>query len=97
MPNGSPQGITGLTTADGRFTILMPHPERVFRTRADVVASGRLGRGLAVDAHVPQRARVARLTRRVREGSDPMTLTVYSIDGVTPVVDPTASCIPPRC
>jgi phosphoribosylformylglycinamidine synthase len=31
-PNGSPQGITGLTTADGRFTILMPHPERVFRT-----------------------------------------------------------------
>ncbi len=30
--NGSPQGITGLTTADGRFTILMPHPERGFRT-----------------------------------------------------------------
>ncbi|MEG1970168.1 MAG: phosphoribosylformylglycinamidine synthase [Burkholderiaceae bacterium] len=31
-PNGSPEGITGLTTADGRFTILMPHPERVHRT-----------------------------------------------------------------
>ncbi|MDB5812167.1 MAG: phosphoribosylformylglycinamidine synthase [Betaproteobacteria bacterium] len=31
-PNGSPGGITGLTTADGRFTVLMPHPERVFRT-----------------------------------------------------------------
>jgi phosphoribosylformylglycinamidine synthase len=31
-PNGSPQGVTGFTTADGRFTILMPHPERVFRT-----------------------------------------------------------------
>ena len=31
-PNGSPDGITGLTTADGRFTIMMPHPERVFRT-----------------------------------------------------------------
>ncbi len=31
-PNGSPEGITGLTTEDGRFTILMPHPERVFRT-----------------------------------------------------------------
>ena len=30
--NGSPLGITGLTTADGRFSILMPHPERVFRT-----------------------------------------------------------------
>ena len=31
-PNGSPAGITGLTTADGRFSILMPHPERVFRS-----------------------------------------------------------------
>jgi len=30
-PNGSPGGATGYTTADGRFTILMPHPERVFR------------------------------------------------------------------
>ena len=30
-PNGSPLGITGLTTKDGRFTIMMPHPERVFR------------------------------------------------------------------
>jgi phosphoribosylformylglycinamidine synthase len=31
-PNGSADGITGLTTHDGRITILMPHPERVFRT-----------------------------------------------------------------
>jgi phosphoribosylformylglycinamidine synthase len=31
-PNGSPLGITGLTTPDGRFTIMMPHPERLFRT-----------------------------------------------------------------
>lgn len=31
-PNSSPEGITGLTTEDGRFTVLMPHPERVFRT-----------------------------------------------------------------
>lgn len=31
-PNGSPAGITALTAADGRVTILMPHPERVFRT-----------------------------------------------------------------
>jgi phosphoribosylformylglycinamidine synthase len=30
-PNGSPRGITGLTTPDGRFSIMMPHPERVFR------------------------------------------------------------------
>lgn len=31
-PNGSPLGITGLCNADGRVTIMMPHPERVFRT-----------------------------------------------------------------
>jgi phosphoribosylformylglycinamidine synthase len=31
-PNGSPSGIAGVTTADGRFTIVMPHPERVFRS-----------------------------------------------------------------
>jgi len=31
-PNGSPGGITGLTTPDGRFTIMMPHPERLFRS-----------------------------------------------------------------
>ncbi|MGZ8273512.1 MAG: phosphoribosylformylglycinamidine synthase [Burkholderiaceae bacterium] len=30
-PNGSAGGVTGVTTADGRFTIVMPHPERVFR------------------------------------------------------------------
>jgi len=34
-PNGSPHGITGLTTPDGRFSIFMPHPERVFRTVAN--------------------------------------------------------------
>jgi len=31
-PNGSPGGVAALTTADGRLTIMMPHPERVFRT-----------------------------------------------------------------
>ncbi|MFX1803567.1 phosphoribosylformylglycinamidine synthase [Paraburkholderia sp. A1RO-5] len=31
-PNGSPQGITSVTTPDGRFTVLMPHTERVQRT-----------------------------------------------------------------
>ena len=31
-PNGSPGGLTGFTSTDGRATILMPHPERVFRT-----------------------------------------------------------------
>ena len=31
-PNGSPLGITGLTTDDGRVTVMMPHPERVIRS-----------------------------------------------------------------
>jgi phosphoribosylformylglycinamidine synthase len=30
-PNGSPGGLTAVTTLDGRFTAMMPHPERVFR------------------------------------------------------------------
>jgi len=33
-PNGSPLGLTALTTTTGRVTIMMPHPERVFRTHA---------------------------------------------------------------
>ncbi|MDH5435175.1 MAG: phosphoribosylformylglycinamidine synthase [Gammaproteobacteria bacterium] len=32
-PNGSPMGVTGVTTNDGRFSIMMPHPERVFLAR----------------------------------------------------------------
>jgi len=31
-PNGSPLGLTALTTTSGRVTIIMPHPERVFRS-----------------------------------------------------------------
>jgi phosphoribosylformylglycinamidine synthase len=31
-PNGSPDGIAGLTSSDGRVTIMMPHPERIYRT-----------------------------------------------------------------
>ncbi len=34
-PNGSPHGITAVTTTDGRFTAMMPHPERVFRAVAN--------------------------------------------------------------
>ena len=30
-PNGSPGGLTAVTTTDGRFTAMMPHPERVLR------------------------------------------------------------------
>ena len=43
-PNGSPGGLTAVTTADGRFTAMMPHPERVFRniqmSWTDTAASG---------------------------------------------------------
>ncbi len=31
-PNGSPEGATGFTTEDGRFTTMMPHPERTVRS-----------------------------------------------------------------
>jgi len=45
-PNGSPLGITAVTTPDGRFTAMMPHPERVFRNAqlswTDLRASGGL-------------------------------------------------------
>jgi len=39
-PNGSPGGLTAVTTADGRFTALMPHPERVFRNAQMSFAAG---------------------------------------------------------
>ena len=42
-PNGSPQGITSVTTNDGRFTVLMPHAERVFRTVQQSWAPGGWG------------------------------------------------------
>ncbi|SDM39697.1 phosphoribosylformylglycinamidine synthase [Oryzisolibacter propanilivorax] len=45
-PNGSAGGLTGVTTADGRFTALMPHPERVLRNLqmswTDLAATGGL-------------------------------------------------------
>ena len=55
-------GIAALTTPDGRATITMPHPERVYPLRAEFLASARCGRGQRLDAHVPQCAPVARLT-----------------------------------
>lgn len=42
-PNGSPQGLAGVTTADGRFTVMMPHPERVTRNVAMSWAPERWG------------------------------------------------------
>ena len=42
-PNSSPEGLTAVTTADGRFTVLMPHPERVFRNLQMSWTSGDIG------------------------------------------------------
>jgi len=52
------------------------------------MAPGRLRRNLAVVSHVRQRPAVDRLTARMQ--GDAMKLTVYAINGVTPVVDPSA-------
>ena len=41
-PNGSPDGLTAVTTGDGRFTAMMPHPERVQRNVAMSWTSGRI-------------------------------------------------------
>ena len=60
-PNGSPAGITGVTTADGRFTDPHAAPGARVPHRAAVLAPRRLGRGQPLDAHVPQRARTGRL------------------------------------
>jgi phosphoribosylformylglycinamidine synthase len=42
-PNGSPEGLTAVTTPDGRFTVLMPHPERVFRNAQMSWSGGDVG------------------------------------------------------
>ena len=42
-PNGSPNGITGLTTKDGKVTIMMPHPERVARSVQNSYADSQWG------------------------------------------------------
>ncbi|MBF0382170.1 MAG: phosphoribosylformylglycinamidine synthase [Magnetococcales bacterium] len=42
-PNGSPDGLTGVTTPDGRVTIMMPHPERAFRTVTNSWYPGKWG------------------------------------------------------
>ena len=72
-PNGSPGGLTSVTTADGRFTVMMPHPERVTRnvmmSWAPKVGQGRRRRHVQpLDAHVPQRTRLAEVKRRHSSG-----------------------------
>ena len=62
-PNGSPGGLTAVTTADGRFTALMPHPERVFRNVQMSWTLGRAQRAQPLDADVRERAAGARLGR----------------------------------
>ena len=66
-PNGSPGGITGLTTPDGRFTILMPHPERVFRAVQCSWHPADAWRREPVAAALPQRAGLGRLNARAAD------------------------------
>ena len=60
-PNGSPQGITGLTTPDGRFSIMMPHPGARVPYRAELLVSARWARERRMAAHVPECAEVGRV------------------------------------
>ncbi|MFP1462533.1 phosphoribosylformylglycinamidine synthase subunit PurQ [Escherichia coli] len=46
--------MTAVTTESGQVTIMMPHPERVFRTVSNSLASGKLRQGWPMDAHFPQ-------------------------------------------
>ena len=65
-PNGSPAGITGVTTADGRFTIMMPHPERVFRCACSAMRGsgwGSCGRNHTGAAESPVFAKEQRKSR----------------------------------
>ena len=65
-PNGSPGGLTAVTTADGRFTALMPHPERVFRNLQMSWTSGDIAEREPVAAHVRKRATLGGLIGRRR-------------------------------
>ena len=58
-PNGSPDGLTAVTTPDGRFTALMPHAERVFRNLQMSWSTGRPKRAQPLDADVRKRTCVA--------------------------------------
>ena len=71
-PNGSPDGITGLTTADGRFTIMMPHPERVFRSVQMSWHPDNWGEKQPVVPHVCQRPRLAGLSPHGQNGYPPL-------------------------
>ena len=62
-PNGSPGGLTAVTTADGRFTALMPHPERVFRNVQMSWTSGDRSAREPVDADVRRGAATTELSR----------------------------------
>ena len=67
-PNGSPGGLTAVTTPDGRFTAMMPHPERVARNVQMSWTSGAVRGREPVAADVPQRPGLGRLTDGRRGG-----------------------------
>ena len=65
-PNGSPGGIAGLASSDGRVTILMPHPERVFRTVQNSWHPADAGEDSGWMRMFRNARRLGRLMRRVR-------------------------------
>jgi phosphoribosylformylglycinamidine synthase len=52
-PNGSPAGLTAVTTANGRFTVMMPHPERVTRNVMMSWAPSKWGQADTGGAYTP--------------------------------------------
>ena len=62
-PSGTPLGMAALTSADGRVTITMPHPERSFRYLQNFLAPAGCGGLQRLDAPVPQRQAFRRLGR----------------------------------
>ena len=62
-PNGSPRGLTGITTPDGRVTLLMPHPERVYRTVQNSWHPDEWGEDSPWMRIYQQRARLGRIER----------------------------------
>jgi phosphoribosylformylglycinamidine synthase len=66
-PNGSPFGMTALTTTTGRVTIMMPHPERVFRSRCMSCSASTMVRTMTTSPRARLAKRMPR--KKFRAGS----------------------------
>ena len=74
IPNGSPGGLTAVTTADGRFTAMMPHAERVFRNVQMSWTGGDKSDVQPLDADLAQCAQVGGLASGCHCGLDPQSM-----------------------